>query len=68
MNEIEKKVEHILVGLVSMVKSLGHELVAEGIEQESDLELCTSLAIDKLQGFYFDKPLTASQLKQKYLS
>lgn len=64
----EKKVKHILIGLVSMVKSLGHELVAEGIEQESDLELCTSLAIDKLQGYYFDKPLTANQLKDKYLS
>tara|TARA_R110002049_G_scaffold276106_2_gene454230 strand:- start:279 stop:1973 length:1695 start_codon:yes stop_codon:yes gene_type:complete len=64
----EKKVKHILIGLVSMVKSLGHELVAEGIEQESDLELCTSLAIDKLQGYYFDKALPASQLKEKYLS
>jgi len=64
----EKKVKHILVGLVSMVKSLGHELVAEGIEQESDLTLCSSLGIDKLQGYYFDKPLTAQQLKEKYLS
>tara|TARA_R110002050_G_scaffold1244_4_gene8711 strand:- start:142559 stop:144253 length:1695 start_codon:yes stop_codon:yes gene_type:complete len=64
----EKKVKSILIGLVSMIKSLGHELVAEGIEQESDLELCSSLAIDKLQGFYFDKPLTANQLQEKYLS
>lgn len=64
----ERKVEHILVGLVSMIKSLGHELVAEGIEQQSDLDLCTSLAIDKFQGFYFDKPLSASQLQEKYLS
>ena len=64
----EKKVRHLLVGLVSMVKSLGHELVAEGIEQESDLALCTTLAIDKLQGYYFDKPLTENQFKEKYLS
>jgi diguanylate cyclase (GGDEF)-like protein len=64
----EKKVEHILIGLVAMVKSLGHELVAEGIEQQCDLDLCSRLAIDKFQGYYFDKPLTASQLQQKYLS
>jgi diguanylate cyclase (GGDEF)-like protein len=64
----EKKVEHILIGLVSMVKSLGHELVAEGIEQQCDLDLCSTLAIDKLQGYYFDKPLIASQLQEKYLS
>lgn len=45
-----------------------HELVAEGIEQQCDLDLCSTLAIDKLQGYYFDKPLTASQLQEKYLS
>lgn len=62
------KVEQVLVGLVSMVKSLGHELVAEGIEQDCDLVLCSSLGIDKFQGYYFDKPLTANQLAEKYLN
>jgi EAL domain-containing protein (putative c-di-GMP-specific phosphodiesterase class I) len=60
----EKKVEHILIGLVAMVKSLGHELVVEGIEQQCDLDLCSRLAIDKFQGYYFDNPLTASQLQK----
>jgi EAL domain-containing protein (putative c-di-GMP-specific phosphodiesterase class I) len=35
-------------------------LLAEGIEQECDLDLYTLLAIDKLQHFYFGKALTAS--------
>ncbi len=64
----EEKVEHILVGLVSMIRSLGHELIAEGIEQEVDLLVCSALAIDKYQGYYFDKPLTAEQFAAKYLS
>ena len=64
----QEKVEHILVGLVSMIRSLGHELIAEGIEQEVDLLVCSALAIDKYQGYYFDKPLTAQQFAAKYLS
>lgn len=50
-----------------MIKSLGHELVAEGIENQYDLDICTSLNIDSFQGFYFEKPLLPSQLKEQYL-
>ena len=63
----KKKVTQLLTGLVVMVKSLELEIIAEGVETESDLDLCIKLNVDKFQGYYFDKPMSAKELDNKYL-
>lgn len=62
-----QKEKHILSGIVSMVKSLELELVAEGIEQQMDVDLCCQLHVDRLQGFYFDKALPEKEFTAKYI-
>lgn len=62
-----EKVKQLLSGLVLMIKSLDLQIVAEGVETESDLNLCVKLGIGKIQGFYFDKPLSPFDLERKYL-
>ena len=47
----------ILESSVTMVKKLGNKIVAEGIEDASQLEMMSELGIDYIQGFYFSKPL-----------
>ena len=48
--------------VVAMAKSLGLDLVAEGIETEGQLERLNSLGCEYGQGFLFSKPLPAPQV------
>jgi len=55
-----------LVGLemlVEMFKNMGTQIVAEGIETESQLETVRKLGIDLIQGFYFARPMPADKFK-----
>jgi len=61
------KVKQLLNGLTNMIKSLDLQVIAEGIETQVDLESCSVLEVDKMQGFYFDMPLTPAELAAKYL-
>jgi len=63
----EENTKPFLAGLVVMLQSLKLNIIAEGIETEDDLNLCTKLAINKMQGYYFDKPLPTHELEQLYL-
>lgn len=46
-----------LQSIVRLAKDLGLNIVAEGIETESELDLCRRLEIDELQGFHLARPL-----------
>ena len=50
----------MLKGVVSLAKSLGLTIVAEGVETPEQLELLKKLDVDIIQGYIFDKPLTES--------
>lgn len=62
-----KGVKQLLNGLTTLIKSLDLQVIAEGIETQTDLEVCSDLEVAKMQGFYFDKPLAALELAKKYL-
>lgn len=64
-NEVSKQ---LVNGLVPMIKSLGLDIVAEGVEEEYDLELCKSLEIEKVQGYYFNRPLKISDIESRYFT
>ena len=57
--------------LVSSIIALGHNLgmsiIAEGIEEEDQAKALKSLKCDKIQGYYFSRPLSGNNLS-KYLS
>lgn len=61
------KVKQLLNGLTTMIKSLDLQVVAEGVETQTDLAVCSNLEVGKMQGFYFDTPLPADELAKKYL-
>ena len=43
-----------------MAHKLGHSVVAEGIEHQRQLDYLKQNNCDKAQGFFFSKPLNAS--------
>lgn len=55
--------EAIVKAIVSMADAMGVQVVAEGVETESELAVIRDAGCDSAQGYYFCKPLTAEELK-----
>jgi diguanylate cyclase (GGDEF)-like protein len=53
----------ITEAIVSMARSLGLTLVAEGVETKAQVEYLRERGCDELQGFYFSRPVPARQLE-----
>lgn len=53
----------IITAIVAMAKSLGLDIVAEGVETEKQLEFIAAHGVKIVQGYYFSKPLPAEQFK-----
>ena len=52
----------IVNAIVSVAKALGFCVTAEGVETLEQAKCLSGLACDTLQGFYFSKPVAASEL------
>jgi EAL domain-containing protein (putative c-di-GMP-specific phosphodiesterase class I) len=50
-----------------MLKDIGFDLVCEGIETNEQKELIEKLGCDKIQGFFYDKPLPIDEFEKKYM-
>ncbi|MCU6669247.1 EAL domain-containing protein [Enterobacteriaceae bacterium H4N4] len=48
--------------LIDLAKNMRLKIIAEGVETEAQANYLRSKRIDYLQGFYFSKPLSASEL------
>lgn len=49
----------IVTAIVSMARSLKLEVVAEGVETEEQIRFLDSLGCDKMQGYFFSRPVPA---------
>jgi diguanylate cyclase (GGDEF)-like protein len=63
----ELKANTVDASIVSTIVNLGHELnlnvVAEGVETIEQFELLRSINCDAVQGFFFSRPLAATELE-----
>lgn len=55
----------LVASIVGIGKSLGISMVAEGVESEDHARFVSNLGCDYLQGYYFGKPMSASDLLAK---
>lgn len=53
----------ITEAIVSMVKKLGYETVAEGVETEEQYEYLKNIECDNIQGYLLGKPMPASDME-----
>ncbi len=61
-----EKSRALITGLIQMIKALRMEVVAEGIETRANADLCCTLGVDRLQGYYYSKPIRATEVSERY--
>ena len=50
--------------IISLAHELGIKVVAEGVEQETQIEILRSMGCDEFQGFYFSKPVAPAEMEK----
>lgn len=71
MKNFDDRARKIVTMAVQMAKSLGIHTLAEGVETEEHIEFLKSIGCEKIQGYYYGKPVstedTYDKLKQRLL-
>jgi EAL domain-containing protein (putative c-di-GMP-specific phosphodiesterase class I) len=66
---LEKSKNRSLVeGLVAMAKILGLDVIAEGIETQIHVDLCKSLNIRRVQGYFYSKPKSYDDITTAFIN
>jgi diguanylate cyclase (GGDEF)-like protein/PAS domain S-box-containing protein len=64
---IDEKAAAITSTIIHLGRSLGLEVIAEGVENSSQVEFLKKANCHKIQGYYFSKPIPAKDLEEKFL-
>lgn len=64
----EKDGVEIIENMIGLGSSFSDRLTVEGVETNEQLKLLQKTSANDLQGFYFSKPLTLSELKESEMS
>lgn len=57
----DSKVAHIVKAIVTLGRSLGLKLTAEGVEKQEELDFLKSINCEDVQGFFFHRPLSSDK-------
>ena len=64
--QLNEKNKSLIIGILSMARSMGLEVVAEGVEKDEQLDFLRSQFCDSVQGFLLSHPLLASDFTETY--
>lgn len=66
---IEKNVSdsNIVITIIRMAHNLGLKVIAEGVENEKQLQFLHEHGCDEVQGFYFSEPLPVETIESNFL-
>ncbi|MBD2360082.1 EAL domain-containing protein [Anabaena minutissima FACHB-250] len=60
----DTRVAHIVKAIVTLGRSLGLKLIAEGVEKQEELDFLKSINCEDVQGFFFHRPLPAEKVTE----
>ncbi|NNE88102.1 MAG: EAL domain-containing protein [Silicimonas sp.] len=60
---LDEKSESLMTALAYLSRSLGLEIVAEGVETESQFNILKELGYDQIQGYFLSRPVPLSDLQ-----
>lgn len=61
MKDFDEASKKILTACVKMAKDLGIHTLAEGVETKQQLDFLQSIGCERIQGFYYSKPLPTGE-------
>lgn len=61
--DVDHRDEQIIQAIISMGEVLGFQVVAEGVETESQINFLQAQHCEEVQGFYFSKPLMSNEIE-----
>ncbi|WP_119391808.1 bifunctional diguanylate cyclase/phosphodiesterase [Taklimakanibacter lacteus] len=64
---INANVQQLVQGTIAIARSMGLRVTAEGIEDEFQAKFLRLAGCELLQGFYFNRPMPASEIRPKVL-
>ena len=47
----------VMNSTIDMIKGLGHKIVFEGVEKESQIQEVKQMRVDYVQGYFYSKPI-----------
>jgi EAL domain-containing protein (putative c-di-GMP-specific phosphodiesterase class I) len=56
----------IVSGIINLARSIGMQIVAEGVEEEAQRAILEALDCDLIQGYLFSRPLPAMEFAELY--
>ena len=65
--ENDEKGVQMVVLILDIAKNLRIPVIAEGVETEEQLKLLKELGCELVQGYYFSRPLHASDFEATYI-
>lgn len=65
--DVNRRHRAIVRTIAQFAIDLGIELVAEGVEEQSQLDYLSTLSCDQAQGFLFSRAIPAEEFERKYL-
>ena len=68
VDKLDTKDITVITYIVKIAEEIGMHIVAEGVEQESQIEILHKLGVDIIQGFYFDRPLPKEDITARFQS
>ncbi|WP_249745215.1 EAL domain-containing protein [Mesobacillus boroniphilus] len=57
----------IITTIIHLGNSLGMEVIAEGVEEQSQVDFLTNADCEKAQGYFFARPLRAQEAEEKFI-
>lgn len=65
--QVNEKDAAITKTIIHLAHNLGMEVIAEGVEEEDQVQFLVSAQCQKAQGYYFSRPVSAKEIEQKVL-
>ena len=62
LSDMTQKSKRIISSIISMAKNIGMVTLVEGVENEEQVRFLKSIGCDRLQGYYFSKPMPYDDL------
>ncbi len=58
--------DKVIDGIIKLAHSIGMTIVAEGVEEKSQVEFLKKLGCEMAQGYYYAKPISCDDFKDKF--